>query len=364
MTPLLYDNVDTGHHRGYIDGLVTAAEERGLGYLVASVTQPPSVRNSASWLPVQPAPLRSVIRNRAEIRRTTRRAVERGADSLIDLYLDKQIWSSGAVTGLASRVHVLHHAEQLSYRGRRGAARLRTRFLRGRLGRMAQAGEVICVHNEKTAEILADLVPPDRVLQLGYPVVPTSGSRTPLRTDPPTILFVGAGRYEKGLDLLFAALAADPGVAQIRVVGRQPDGFRSKLGADYPQVRATWLDEFVADAALKTEYETADLAVLPYRSKFGEHGGPSSVLLETLSAGVPIVTTDSLANQIPPGYSGAVIAESDSVSALSESLRAALESLDRLSSDAEILGPRFISEHHTFPTYLDRLMTALELATV
>jgi glycosyltransferase involved in cell wall biosynthesis len=362
LTPLLYDNVDTGHHRGYIDGLVAAAEERGLGYLVASVTRPASVRDPARWIPVQPAPLRSFVRNRAEIKKASRRATAYQADALVDLYLDKQIWSSDAVTGLTAKVHVLHHAEQLSYRGRRGSARLRTRFLRGRLERMAGAGEVICVHNDKTAGILIDLVPPDRIVRLGYPVVPASGSRSPIRTDPPTILFVGAGRYEKGLDLLFAALAADPGMARIRVVGRQPPGVRAHLVADYPQVRATWLDAFVDDATLRHEYETADLAVLPYRSRFGDHGGPSSVLLETLSAGVPIVTTDALADQLPAGYPGALIADSDSAPALIDSLRAACEDLDRLTSDAEDNGPRFISQHHTFPTYLERLLAALELA--
>jgi glycosyltransferase involved in cell wall biosynthesis len=362
LIPLLYDNVDTGHHRGYIDGLVAAAEERSLGYLVASIKQPASVRDSARWIPVEPAPLRSFIRNRAEIKKASRWASERGADGLLDLYLDKQIWSSDAATGLAAKVHVLHHAEQLSYRGRRGAARLRTRFLRGRLGRMAGAGEVICVHNDTTAGILTDLVPPDRIVRLGYPVVPASGSRSPLRTDPPTLLFVGAGRYEKGLDLLFAALAADPGMARIRVVGRQPPSVRSQLVAEYPQVRATWLDEFVDDATLRYEYETADVAVLPYRSRVGDHGGPSSVLLETLSAGVPIVTTTALVDQLPADYPGAVIAASDSVQALGASLRIALFDLGHLTDGAERAGPRFIAEHHTFPTYLDRLLMALELA--
>ena len=362
MTPLLYDNVDTGHHRGYLAGLVAAAEDQGLDYLVASVSQPVSMRNRSRWIPVEPAPLRSVVRNHAALRGATRRAIELGADGLIDLYLDKQIWSSGAAAGMTAKVHVLHHAEQLSYKRRTGAARLRTTYLRNRLQRIAAKGDVVGVHNDKTAHIIDGLVHPNQIVRIGYPIAPFTGERLPSRSDPPTLLFVGAGRHEKGLDLLLAALAANPGMAQLRIVGRQHESTRSRLTAEHPDVQAEWLDRFVDDDTLRAEYEQADLAVLPYRSTFGDHGGPSSVLLETLGAGVPIVTTSALADQLPPGYSGAVVSASDSVPALHGALKSALANLDQLTAEAHRSGPHFIADNHTFSTYLNHLLRALELA--
>lgn len=149
-------------------------------------------------------------------------------------------------------------------------------------------------------------------------------------------------------------------MAQIRIVGRQHESTRSRLTTQYPDVQAEWLDRFVNDDTLRTEYEQADLAVLPYRSTFGDHGGPSSVLLETLSAGVPIVTTSALADQLPPGYLGAVVSASDSISSLTRALQSALAALDQLTSEADLAGPRFIADNHTFSTYLNQLLQALD----
>ena len=46
----------------------------------------------------------------------------------------------------------------------------------------------------------------------------------------------------------------------------------------------TWVNRKVTDQELWAEYEAASLAVLPYNQSFGDHGGPSSVLLEVLGA--------------------------------------------------------------------------------
>lgn len=361
MTLLFYDNVSTGHHRGYLDGIVGTAQMRGLDFLVGSTDPPDSLLSMDRFIPVGSAPHRAVIANRRHLRRATSVAAVKGASILIDLYLDRQVWALGAERHMDASVHVLHHAEQYSYEHRTGLGVLRTAYLRKRLAKRAKRGSMVVVHNERTAAILAPDVPDDRVLIAGYPVVPIPNERRQTRADRPTLLFIGAAREEKGLDLLFHALARQPELAHLRIVGRQPPGTRDLMTNQFPNVLAEWNDGFVDNAALHGAFAEADLAVLPYRSRFGFHGGPSSVLLETLSSGTPIVTTTALIEQLPPSYQGACVAAADSPEHLLAAVREAVRTLPQLSKAAAAEGPAFVAAHHTFDTYVDVLVKASQL---
>lgn len=351
---LFYDNVDTGHHPGYVDGIVREAQAEGWSLLVATPTRPQSLADNEAWLRVDSPPLRSVIANRTVLSNATRWASDRFATTLVDLFLDKQIWAIGG-NRLPQAVHVLHHAEQ--YAPREGTAGLRTKYLRLRLARQLRGGSVIVVHTARTLAILDGVAPPEQAVLLGYPVEPLPPNRGS-GSDRPQLLFVGAGRREKGLDLLLPALRRLD--ADLRVVGRQAPGLIEALTASYPDVVVTWVEGFTSRETLHEEYRRADIAVLPYRSEFGRHGGPSSVLLETLSAGLPIVTTTALADQLPAGYTGAVIAESDSVESLEWALRLAIDSLGDLIRGARRGGPVYVGEKHSFRSYVRGLGTAID----
>jgi glycosyltransferase involved in cell wall biosynthesis len=356
---LFYDNVVTGHHLGYVAGIIGAAQEQGIDSWVAAAEMPKTLRDAQLWIPVDSHPRRSVLANRGQLRRATQRASGYGATTLIDLYLDHQIWVAGSNT-LPESVHVLHHAEQYDLSGRSAPAAASARYLRRRLARLTARRSGVVVHTPRSAQLIQDLVPPDRLFLAGYPVLPLSGRKAANhpRSERPTVLFVGAGRAEKGLDLLFEAVSELSPPARLWIVGRQVANLRSSLSQQYPGVDADWLDEFVSDETLHQAYATADLAVLPYRSTFGRHGGPSSVLLEMISAGLPLVTTPALAGQVPAGYGGAIVAGADTAEALTHALDDALRKLETLSTKAKQEGPRFIGEHHTFDAYVRRLIEA------
>jgi glycosyltransferase involved in cell wall biosynthesis len=355
---LFYDNGATGHHAGYLAGLVAEAERKHVDFMIASAFLPSTLADEARWIEAPPAPLRDLRTNRAALARATRLGSARGIDTLIDLYLDKQVWNVYSIRDMDKCVHVLHHAKQYSFDNRAGAAKARTIFLRRRLRRWTQSGATIVVHTTTSRRILQRFLPRERVILAGYPVSQSSLRRQRSNATRPTLLFIGAGRKEKGLDTLFEALARDPDLARLLILGRQPPDVRSVLSREFPQVSAEWHDTFVDDTTLSEAYATSDLAVLPYRLRFGHHGGPSSVLLESLSSGIPIVTTPALQDQLPRDYRGALIAESDTPERLLEALRNSLDCLSDLSDAAEREGPTFIAEKHTYERYLDTLLDA------
>jgi glycosyltransferase involved in cell wall biosynthesis len=362
MTPFLYDNVNTGHHPGYLAGIVGAAEKSGSPFVVGSAAKPVTLVSNP-WVEVDETAPRNIYASRRQLRSAARRACDLGAEVLVDLYLDKQVWTAGAVRAdLPRSVHVLHHAEQYSSE-RRGLAAIRTAYLRQTLRSLTDRGAPVVVHTDRAAQLLEDLVPPELLVMAGYPVVPLPERRRHEPSPRVRLLFVGAGRHEKGLDLLFEALTAvADDTTTLRVVGRQPEQLRTSLTTRFPSAPVEWVDEYVDFETLLAEYQKADLAILPYRSTFSRHGGPSSVLLETLSAGLPVVTTTALAGQLPPGYDGALVADADSAEALAECLRTALPSLSDLLAAARSGGPSFIRSRHSFDTYFRHLRSAVEIA--
>jgi glycosyltransferase involved in cell wall biosynthesis len=280
-----------------------------------------------------------------------------GATVFIDLYLDKNVWAAGALRSFDRRVHVLHHALQYRTDVRKGWARVRTAFLRRRLARMTLRGAIIFVHTTRAAEILEEAVHDDRLRIVGYPVPLPEMPTNRKAQDQPVLLFTGAGRSDKGLDVLIEALTLINGRARLRVVGRQPEGVRQAVDpGESPAV--SWVDRRVTDDELWDEYQGASLAILPYRQSYGDEGGPSSVLLEMLGCGLPIVTTPGLTAQLPPDRRGAVVADSDHPADLAKAIDIALDRLEELTDEASEVGPRFIAENHTYDRYVEALASA------
>jgi glycosyltransferase involved in cell wall biosynthesis len=357
-SPLLYDNAVSGHHLGYMNGVVdTFARIRG-EFIVASPLRPNALDNERPWIEIANHPRRSLVAGRRQLRAATSEARALGADALIDLYLDHQIWTASA-SKLSRAVHVLHHAEQYDRDRPRLIHTVTAGFMRQRLHRLMKEDRALVVHTRRSRELVEGLVPADRLVTAGFPVAPLDVTTKSVKE--PSLLFVGAGRSEKGLDRALEALGRIPDAPVLRVVGRQPGDSRSVMMSRHPTTRAIWVDRFVSSEELRSEYASASLAVLPYLDSFGRHGGPSSVLLETLSAGVPLVTTPALADQLPPGYSGAEVAESDSSIHLSEAIERALSRLESMMQSSAREGPSYIAAHHTFDNYVRRLLSALDL---
>ncbi|RLM71385.1 glycosyltransferase [Halorubrum sp. Atlit-8R] len=107
-----------------------------------------------------------------------------------------------------------------------------------------------------------------------------------------TILFPGGIRPIKGHEVAISALTALDGI-NLRIVGgigneRYYRGLRSQakdLGVDN---QIDWLNRFVSDDELFSEFQKADLVILPYES----HTSMSGILSHAISWQVPVVLTD------------------------------------------------------------------------
>lgn len=335
--------------------IVDAVQRAGVRPIVASPDPPPTLAAKEDWIPLRTKSLRAVLHNWRQMRRVAAIGRRMGGTVFIDLYLDKNAWAAGALTSFGRRVHVLHHSGQ--YTTRRGWAGIRTTILRRHLRQITEGGAKVLVHTRRAAATIEDAVGTANVEIVGYPVL-----TSPTRSDRPhhgrpNLLFVGAGRRDKGLDLLIDALPLIQGRVALRVVGAQPNGVRRILDpGNSPSI--IWIDRRVTDEELRDEYENASLAILPYRQSFGEEGGASGVLLEVLGYGRPIVTTPALRSQLPPDGRGAEVAESDDPSDLARAIDLALQRLDDLSREAAEVGPAFIAENHTYDRYVEALAAA------
>jgi len=361
----LFDDVTGGHHTSYVSGLVGAAFERGDYVLVASPEPVVNLREGAAsrWLPVKATQHRQVITARRVLSSVTRACRDDDIDVFLDLYLDKSIWT-WPVEGVrsASSVHVLHHAHHYVY-GRGGLSDPMKSLARKRLASFVQRGDMVAVHTSTARDILSAFLPASHIIRVGYPVhVPEGPVATEIPTASPRrqLLFVGQARAEKGAEVLVSALEWLPDDIQLAFVGLQDQRQRALLESRPAGHRVTWIDRFVSDTDLAGELRNADLVVLPYLSGFGLHGGASGVLLTTLAHGRPVVTTSTLEPQLPPEHKGAVVVEPGNAHALADGILSGFAGLEELRHQAELEGPTFVREQHSFDGYLRGLLNSVE----
>lgn len=353
-----FDDVTTGHHSPFLDGLSAATIRSGATVTAATPLEPDAP--GAEWLAVPSSSRSQVRQGRKTLQMVSRHCQQRSVDLFVDLNLDKNIWILPTSIGrIRWRVHVLHHAHQYLLEGKRDSGLVRTRFLRRRLKGLASRGDLFVVHTSRSAGILGEVVPTKSILQLGYPV--RSGIE-PQREVPddqpriPIILFVGQARHEKGLPELLSAIDRISHQVAVQVVGPQRPDVRHELEAQFPQLSVIWEDRFVEASTLEARYRSASLVATPYRSTFGRDGGASGVLLEALAHGKPLLATTAVSQQLPTGYQGAVVVEPDDPAALTDGLQVAIDSLPELAAVAAVQGPLFIKNNHSFDSYVASLL--------
>jgi glycosyltransferase involved in cell wall biosynthesis len=208
---------------------------------------------------------------------------------------------------------------------------------------------------------MAEVVPDAELTLIGYPVDPPPPVLRAPTPGPPTLLFAGSARPEKGLETLLIAMSLTTEELRVRVVGRQDPTIRAGL-EKLANGRVTWVDDYVPAEDLAAAYQSATLAVVPYTKWFGRHGGASGILLGALAFATPAVVSASIASQLPDGYRGAIVVEPESPEALAEGIDGALKSIDALTEGASAQGPEFIREHHSFPGYARELVGAVTTA--
>lgn len=365
MNICLFDDAQGGHHPGFMTGLATAVLGESVGSVVVASSELQASlrkRTQVEWVRVRPYGLRQVLRGRRVLASVARTCSMGGVTAFWDLYLDKNVWAmSPALAAIPTRVHVLHGVHQYTYEHRTPAGKLRTAYLKRRLARLAARGDIVVVHTTRAGDVLRSFMPPDRVLVLGLPVRSEAELGT-LRTgfvprEVPRLLFVGGAYPGKGLHLLLEAVSTLERELIVEVVGPQVEDTRLGLTSRFPGVNIQWRDAYVSSIELRQAYTQASLVVVPYMSvPYAVSGAASTVLLEALAEGTPVLTTTVLESQLPPDYEGAIVVDPNNTATLVVGLSRALRSLSDLHEAARTAGPEFVAKRHTYEAYVRSLI--------
>ncbi|HEY3831905.1 MAG TPA: glycosyltransferase family 4 protein [Acidimicrobiia bacterium] len=196
---------------------------------------------------------------------------------------------------------------------------------RALLGRQYTAANTIVVHHESVrARLVAEFaVDPARVHNVPHWVIPAPAEPRARPSASPQILFFGALRRNKGVDVLLDAFAALPDRdLRLVVAGRGATDVEQEVrdaAARDPRVVAEI--GFVAEARKHELFRASDLVVLPYT----EFSSQSGVLHDAYAHHRPVVVTDvgALGESVRDDGSGWVVPARDA-EALAETLTTAL----------------------------------------
>jgi glycosyltransferase involved in cell wall biosynthesis len=190
---------------------------------------------------------------------------------------------------IVSTVHdvVPHHS--------RVPSRVEQRLLRSQY---RHAGTILVHHDSVRRRLLAEFpIDPNRVVMIPLPITEIApprldaGSPDPTRVGPPTVLFFGTFRRNKGVDVLLQAIAALEGEIDARFVF---------AGRGFTDVEQVVRDAAARDPRIVTEigfatadrkhelHAAADLIVLPYTA----FASQSAVLQDAYAHRLPMVVSD------------------------------------------------------------------------
>jgi glycosyltransferase involved in cell wall biosynthesis len=338
---------NTGHHptylRGVVDSLLAAgADVRVVGPPGLEV-DPSAVVGSSARLPPS-----MIVRSARWQRSATTLLRRAGAAVLFDLNVDLSGSRYGVLPPAIRRgAFVLHGLAHIAAPGGvRGTARA-TLARRG-LHTLTRHGATIVVHTLHAVDQLARIgihahhVP----LPVQQRSMPGAADRT--KWDPPFILYLGDRRPEKGFDLLVAALESAPDLPPVVVAGPP-----SSAGTSIPLVQELG---FVDEASVGALLATASAVVMPYTERFRVQGAASSVALEALIAGCPIIAPTWIVDQLSIATPAVQVFAGDPGS-LASAMREAVKDGPALRSALTSVGiSRTLAQRHSFDAYVACLL--------
>ncbi len=192
-------------------------------------------------------------------------------------------------------------------------ARVPARVERALLARQYGAADRIVVHHRSVAQRLVDEFGVDRrrIHEVPHWVIPAPAAPRDTPNASPRILFFGALRRNKGVDVLLEAFARlpDPDVRLV-VAGRGASDVEDDVrGAAARDSRITTEIGFVPEARKHELFRSCDLVVLPY-TQFSSQSG---VLHDAYAHHRPVVVSDvgALGDSVRDDRSGWVTAPGD-----------------------------------------------------
>jgi len=358
----LFDPSGTSHSGNALRGLAAAAQEAGYDTTVYGHerVRPDPVPTGVAWFDRQGPGELWTTAGRRDHRRVVREAVHDYGPApgriFCDLGLDRTAASRGAaIDASPSTVFTLHRVGAFDHIPRRWSRRIRGRRFGNRavLRRLGRAGARFVTHTDVVASRIADFVPEDQISLLGWPVMsaaaPSLAPDWRPSVDERLVLLAGSIRSEKGFEsFIRGVVAGGAPFDRLVVPGRLPPAFRSLTTITDPRVELwdRWLDE----SEYFDLFSRAALVVLPYDARYTDRGTMSSVLLEAMAFGRPLLVSPAIAHLLPDAYEGAHVADlsDDGVSA---ALERAFGALDVLERSAMSVGRSHIASHHTYEQY-------------
>lgn len=313
--PWPYERAD-GLARGTVRGADRLIVHALDSDLAPRLVEQPDTHTVLDDLPA-PLPLRersprwAVDRSTMLIRRARRRAIQVGSGTydiahvhLLNLNVDP--WS---LPSLGRRVPIVSTVHDVRPHHRRWPDKLEHRLL----DRVYEhAGTLVVYHASLRDRLVEEFdVEVDRINVIPHPIRTFDPGPAEPAADSYTVLFFGALRWNKGVDVLLDAINQLQGTdLRFRVAGRGVSELEA-LVADaehrLPNLGATL--RFIPAEERRRLYHQADLVVLPYT----EFASQSGVLADAYSFGVPLVVTDvgALGQTVREDGTGWVVAPGD-----------------------------------------------------
>jgi glycosyltransferase involved in cell wall biosynthesis len=362
----LFDPSGVGHSVNMIDGLTRAARALGVEVAVdAPARELPADLATVPWNAVS-VPLLADRAGRRAYRAALAASLAAESDIWCDLNVDRTVRTRARrIAADGHCAFVLHQLNVLQAppgaTGRDAARKARKAHERVRvMQRVGATGAAILVNSPAVLDRVAGLVPPERIRLVHWPVAhrdaPTLAPDWSSRPEAVTLLFAGTARRAKGLDVLLQAIPAVRGFDRLVVPGSIPTQLRGGLDLSDPRVDL-W-DRFLEPEEYAATMAGAALVMLPYRRTYVDQGISSAVLAEAMAAGRPLVVSEALGPQLPPGYRGAVVADAEDPAAFARGIERALGDLEALTAAAMTEGREFVRRHHTYEGYLEQLADA------
>lgn len=311
-----------GSASGRVDGVVVHRYRyapRGWETLTHDQTAPDRIRDNPLYLALVPSYL-------AALSIAATRLARSGRFDAIHAFWPLPHGVGGAVAKRASGVPLVctFFGVEITW------TRSRFPLLKPVLRKIVREADALTAISNYTAGLLREEVPGAEVeiIPFGAAATAREGTPPPFPTPhaPARLLFVGRLVERKGVDVLLEAVAKLPGV-RLAVVGDGParSGLESRASALGlgGQVRFTG---FVSQRTLASEYQRADVVVLPARyDAKGDVEGLGVALIEGMAYGRSVIGSDvgGIPDIIRPGETGLLVTPGDPAA-----LAAAISRLD------------------------------------
>ena len=162
------------------------------------------------------------------------------------------------------------------------------------------------------------------------------------KTRVPTILYFGALRLDKGIDILLDALNYTKENFNIIIAGKECDftkEFIMNSIQKFDLSRFTIDINYISEEKMEQYYNISDIVILPYRKHFM---GESGILVDSLTKGKVIISTPiSSAYEIINEYRNGELFEFENIKMLSSKIDKVINNLEMYSINAKNARDRF-----------------------